>query len=101
MTTIVRYRVKAGEEKLNERLAHAVYAELHALDPEGFRYATFRLDDGRTFVHLAVTDGDDPDPIPLRSVATFRDFRDGLDERCEEGPDVRRAEVIGSFGLLD
>ena len=31
----------------------AVYDELHQTQPTGLRYATFRLDDGRTFVHVA------------------------------------------------
>jgi hypothetical protein len=31
-----------------------VYDELHQTQPTGLRYATFRLDDGRTFAHVVV-----------------------------------------------
>ena len=99
MTTVVRYRVKPGEEERNEQLVRAVYAELHDAAPQGFRYGTFRLDDGRTFVHVAVTEGDEP--VPLPGLAAFAEFRAGLEARCEEGPDVRRAELIGDYALLD
>ena len=50
---MVRYTVKPGQEAVNEKLARAVYDELHQTQPAGLQYATFRLDDGRTFVHVA------------------------------------------------
>lgn len=51
---IVRYTVKPGQEGVNEKLVRVVYDELHQTQPTGLRYATFRLDDGRTFAHVAV-----------------------------------------------
>ena len=55
---MVRYTVKPDRVAENERLVRAVYEELSANAPEGFRYGTFKLDDGRSFMHLAaVADG--------------------------------------------
>ena len=51
---IVRCTVKPGQEGVNEKLVRVVYDELHQTQPSGLRYATFRLDDGRPFAHLAV-----------------------------------------------
>ena len=93
--TIVRYRVKPGEEEVNAEHVRAVYRELAEARPEGFRYATYRLEDGRTFVHMAVQEGEGE--FPLRSLASFREFREGLDGRCEEGPEVTLAEELGSY----
>ena len=49
---IIRYRVKPGQADANAELARAVYAELHQPNPDGLSYATFRLDDQLTFVHV-------------------------------------------------
>ena len=35
-----------------------MFAELAAQRPDGLRYASFRLDDGVSFVHVAVLDAD-------------------------------------------
>jgi hypothetical protein len=51
--TVARYTVKPGSEDHNAELVRAVYRELAALRPEGFRYATYRLEDRRTFIHIA------------------------------------------------
>ena len=79
---MVRYKVKPDQVAENETLVRAVYDELRELAPEDFRYATFRLEDGVSFVHLAWTNGDAPlsklervpavhraDPRPLRRAA--------------------------------
>ena len=50
---MVRYKVKPDRVAENEALVRAVYEELAATEPAGLRYATFRLEDGVTFVHLA------------------------------------------------
>ena len=54
--TVVRYNVKPGRAEQNAELVRAVYGELAGLGPAGFRYATYRLEDGRTFVHVASHD---------------------------------------------
>jgi hypothetical protein len=94
----VRYTVKPGQETANEKLARAVYDELHQTQPTGLRYATFRLHDGRAFVHVAV----DETPgrrNPLLGVAAFRRFTDGIAARCEIRPQTAEADQIGSYRL--
>ena len=94
--TVARYAVKAGMEEANAELIRAVYEELGVRRPTGFSYATFRLEDGRTFVHVAEHEG--PVESPLRSLLAFSEFLSGLDGRCEWGPVVTIAELVGRFG---
>jgi acyl dehydratase len=96
-TKVIRYRTKPEHADENERLVRAVFAELAEDAPEGLHYATFRLDDGVSFVHVAVTDGDEN---PLTSSPAFAAFQAGIGERCAEGPVPADARVIGNFRLL-
>ena len=93
--TIARYTVKPGQEEHNAELVRAVYRELAELAPAGFRYSTYRLHDGRTFVHVAEREDDVPAPLP--ELAAFREFQAGIGDRCERGPEVGSAEVVGRF----
>ncbi len=54
---IVQYRTTPEAADENARLVEAVYAALAELQPAGFRYTTYRLDDGTRFVHVAEQDG--------------------------------------------
>jgi len=94
--TVARYTVKPGLEERNAELVRAVYRELAALAPADFRYVTYRLADGRTFVHVAELDGEGENPLP--SLKAFREFQVGIRERCEQGPEVGGAELVGRFG---
>ena len=93
--TIVQYRTTPESAEENQRLVAAVYAELAATDPGGLRYATFRLDDGVTFVHVATVDGENP----LPQTAAFRAFQAGLPDRCVTGPAPSGATLVGSYGV--
>jgi hypothetical protein len=95
--TVARYTIKPGLEERNADLVRAVYRELAELRPKGFSYATYRLDDGRTFVHVAEQDGDGDNP--LSGLAAFAEFQAGIRERCEWGPEVGGAELVGRFGV--
>jgi len=94
--TVVRYTVKPGLEERNAELVRAVYRELEEVEPVGFHYATYRLEDGRTFLHVAERDADGGNP--LTSLKAFRQFQAGIGERCEQGPEVSGAELVGRFG---
>jgi hypothetical protein len=96
-TKVIRYRTKPEHADENERLVRDVFAELAKERPEGLHYATFRLDDGVTFVHVAVTDGEEN---PLTSSPAFAAFQAAIGERCAEGPTPADATVIGNFELL-
>jgi hypothetical protein len=99
MTTarVIRYTTHPEAADENERLVRAVYAELASERPDGLHYATLRLDDGVTFVHIAVLDGDQN---PLPGMAAFGEFQADLKSRCAEGPAPAGATVVGSYRLL-
>jgi hypothetical protein len=92
---MVRYKTKAERSEENEQMVRAVYEELQRTLPEGLRYATFRLDDGVSFVHIAANETDGPSP--LREVAAFQEFQKDLGERCAEQPVSGELHEIGSF----
>ena len=94
---IVRYRVKPDRVDENEKLVRAVYEELDRTKPEGLRYATLRLDDGVSLVHLSESEAD---TSPLTEVPAFKAFQKEIADRTEEeGPVVTEVEVVGSYGF--
>jgi hypothetical protein len=95
--TVVRYRVKPDQATENARLAAEVYEGLAEAAPEGFRYASFALENGVSFVHVAIQESEGP--FPLSDLPAFKRFRVGLDHRCAEGPFVMKAELVGSYGF--
>jgi hypothetical protein len=93
---MVRYKVKPDRVQENERLVRAVYDELRRVEPAGLRYATYKLDDGVSFVHLAETEGDE-ESSPLQQLTAFQEFRRNLGDRTDEGPVVTELDQVGSF----
>jgi hypothetical protein len=96
-TKVIRYRTKPEHADENERLIRGVFAELAEEGPDGLHYATFRLDDGVSFVHVAILDGEQN---PLESSPAFAAFQAGIAERCAERPVPAGATAIGNFRLL-
>jgi hypothetical protein len=94
---MVRYKVKPERVAENEDLVRAVYAELAEHRPAGLRYATFRLEDGVSFVHIARVEADGGNP--LQDVAAFREFTAGVRDRCDEPPVTTEMHEIGSYNL--
>jgi hypothetical protein len=94
---MVRYTVKLGQAERNEELIRAVYRELDERAPGGIRYATFRLEDELTFVHLAQIDGEEN---PLTELPAFRAFVAGIGERTDEPPHTSALWEIGSYRLF-
>jgi hypothetical protein len=92
---MVRYRIKPEAAERNEELVRAVFAELAREHPDGLRYASFALEDGVTFVHVAVEPDDGRSP--LQETDAFKAFRRQLRERCDEPPQVTRLREIGSY----
>jgi hypothetical protein len=91
---VVRYRTKPEHAEANAELVRAVFEELAADEPVGLRYATYRLEDGVTFVHVAMIEGE---ANPLASSAAFSRFQEGVADRCEEGPIAMDATIVGSY----
>jgi hypothetical protein len=97
---MVRYRVKPDRSQENEALVRAVYEELRHSRPAGFQYATYVMEDGVSFVHVASVDTEDGSS-PLSQVKAFKEFTAGVEERCDEAPVVSELREIGSFNLHD
>ena len=95
---MVRYEIEPEQVEENERLVHAVYAELAENQPSWLRYATFALDDGVTFVHLAMIDTHRGE---LRDVAAFRAFREGLADRVVAPLANTPLRQVGSYRIFD
>ena len=96
---VVRYKVKPERVAENERLIERVYEELAERDPAGLRYATFKLDDGVSFVHVAAIDTEDGSN-PLATITAFAAFTRDIAERCDEPPVAQDAHLVGSYGLF-
>jgi hypothetical protein len=93
---IVRYQTTVDSADDNQRAVERVYQELAETAPPGLRYLTLRLDDGVTFVHVALRDGDDN---PLTRSPAFAEFQRGLAARQAEPPQPTPATVVGTYGF--
>ena len=96
-TTVVRYKVKADRAEENKALIQKVFAEIDETKPTGLRYVSFCLDDGVTFVHIAVVESEEN---PLPKTESFKNFVSNIAERCDEPPAAASAEIIGSHRLF-
>ena len=94
--TVVRYKTKPDRADENQALIEKVFSELDGNRPEGLRYASFRLADGVSFVHVASVDTDDG-TNPLTATPSFAEFLREIKERCEEPPLALDATVVGSY----
>ena len=97
---MVRYKVKPEQTAANEELIRAVYDELHRTEPADMRYATFKLDDGVSFVHVHSNESPDGHN-PLTELASFKAFQAGIADRCDEAPVVAELHEIGSFRFFE
>ncbi len=96
-TVVVRYETTPETAEENARLVAAVYAELAQTEPDGLRYASFRLADGVSFLHVAVHDEQDN---PLTRVAAFAQFQRELGSRVVAPPQAGAATVVGSYRFV-
>jgi hypothetical protein len=97
VTKVIRYKTHPESADENERLIRDVFAELAEQQPPGLRYAAFRLDDGVSFLHVAVIDGA---TNPLSASAAFGKFQAGIQDRCVEGPVAADAAIAGSYMFM-
>jgi hypothetical protein len=91
---LIRYRLKPEHVERNEELVRAVYEELHRAAPSGFRYMTFKLEDGVSFMHISESEGEDS---PLAGLASAQEFQREIADRCEEQPVFAELTEIGSY----
>jgi hypothetical protein len=93
---LVRYKVKPDQADENARLIKDVFAELHARQPDGVRYASLRLPDG-SFIHMSISDGD---ASPIQKLDAFQRFQSGIKERTVEHPTFSDVTVVGNYRML-
>jgi hypothetical protein len=97
-TIMVRYKTSEAHADTNEALVRAVFDELRSRAPQGLRYASYRLPDGVTFVHLATVAT--PDDNPLVGLASFKAFQEQLKDRCVEAPVVTELSPVDAYGSV-
>jgi quinol monooxygenase YgiN len=93
-TVMVRYKTEAGRAAENEALVHAVFDELRAQAPGGLKYATYRLADGVTFVHVATVSAVEN---PLTALPAFKAFQRDIKARCVEEPVVMELSSVDAY----
>jgi hypothetical protein len=94
--TIVRYQAKVEDGDENQRLVETVFTNLDELEPAGFSYNVFRLDDGVSFVHVAI-EHDVDRPGSLQDVPEFQMFLRDIADRCDVPPAASGATVVGRY----
>lgn len=92
---MVRYKTQADRAEENARLIREVFESLRESAPAGVSYASYRLEDGVSFVHIASID--DPANNPLQSLAAFKAFTAGVKDRCEVAPVTSVLQELGSY----
>jgi hypothetical protein len=95
-TILVRYKTSPAQADANETLVHAVFDELRSRAPAGLRYATYRLADGVSFVHIATLTASGENPVTL--LPSFKAFQKDIKDRCVEPPVVTELTAIDAYG---
>ena len=95
---MVTYKVKTDKVAENESLVQAVYEELRQINNPDMHYATFKLEDGQTFVHIASFDSQEGREA-LSTCNAFKEFQKDIKERCEVPPNPQPLSQVGSFNF--
>jgi hypothetical protein len=93
---MVRYKVKADRAAENEGYIAKVFEQLEREKPSGLRYASFKLADGVSFVHVVSYEAAD-DRNSLTELSAFKAFAAGVKDRCEDPPITAELNEIGSY----
>ncbi|WP_290870072.1 hypothetical protein [Hamadaea sp.] len=93
---VVSYQMRPETADENQRLIEDVFAELAGDNPDGLRYASFRLADGVTFVHMGTLPDD---ANPLADSAAFREFQRAFGDRAATSPKFEDARLLGAYGF--
>ena len=96
---VIRYTTSPDAADENARLVGEVFEELATAAPTGLRYVTFRLDDEVSFIHVALLD--DEDDNPLFRTPAFSRFLEDLGTRVADGPVTVDGTVVGSYRMAD
>jgi hypothetical protein len=95
---MVRYTVKPERVAENDELLRAVFEELERTKPDGLRYATFRLEDGRSYVHMVSVETADGEN-PLTKTEAWARYQESVRDRLEAPPEFSTLDEVGSYRL--
>ena len=95
---MVRYKVKADRAAENERYITAVFEQLKRETPSGISYASFKLADGVSFVHIAAHE--EASSNPLTQLEAFKTFTAAIQDRCDEPPVAIEIQEIGFYSAI-
>lgn len=98
-TTMVRYKIKADRAAENEGYISKVFEQLKRDAPSGLRYASFKLADGVSFVHISSVESAEGSN-PLTELEAFKAFTAQIKERCEEPPVAVDLKAVGSYNFF-
>ncbi|WP_068082670.1 hypothetical protein [Polycladidibacter stylochi] len=90
----IRYTVRPEDMQENNTLLKAFFDELEAVKPAGLTYEAYLIEDGVTFVHVVDSA---TNAAPFRDLRSYRRYRDTLQARCNEPPQMVTLKVIGSY----
>jgi hypothetical protein len=97
--SMVRYKVKADRAGENESYITAVFEQLKRETPPGISYASFKLADGVSFMHIAAYE-EALGSNPLTQLAAFKTFTAAIQDRCVEPPAAVGMQEIGFYSAL-
>jgi hypothetical protein len=98
-TVVVRYETTPDRADENQALIERVFAELNEVQPDGLRYASLRLADGVSFVHIAsVASADGSNP--LTELPAFTEFVQAIGDRTAVKPVSTDATVVGAYRMF-
>jgi quinol monooxygenase YgiN len=97
----VQYTVKENYVDENKKKIADVMEELKAENNANVKYASFLLEDGKSFMHLVFYNSEDAKHLP-GDLESFKQFQAGLKENLEVPPKVEKYELVDeSFDLFN
>ncbi|AXE24066.1 hypothetical protein C0216_11905 [Streptomyces globosus] len=93
---VVRYEMRPETADENQAVIEKVFQDLAQRAPEGLSYASFRLADGVTFVHIAITEEGSEG---LAASPAFQEFQKGFGDRAAGPPVAGGATLVGAYGF--
>ena len=95
---MVTYKVKPDRVAENEELVRGIYAGLADVGAPDVHYATFKKEDGQTFVHVAFFSTSEHQAV-LSNLPAFQEFQKDLADRCEVPPNPEPLTAIGAHSF--
>ena len=93
--TRVQYTVQTDFVTQNKQNIEAVMRELRAINTTDIKYASYLLDDGKTFMHLVHYNSQNEANLP-GSLESFQHFQSELKAHLEIPPQAETFELVQS-----